>query len=258
MQASAGGPLAGFGSDIVRDFDTDNVTWTAKASYAFTDDIRFYASYSTGFKTPGASPDCFSPAACFLAVEEESLDSIEAGLLTRFADGRGTFNATYFFNDYQDLQINGTLPTGGFTRINAGKARIQGVEVEASIEPVSNLTIYDNASWLDAEYRSLDFNQAGLLSGSATDSAGATCTNADPEAADYQQQVIDCALNLSLKNAPEFKALLGFNHDVSAGDGEIFLGADASWEDDSFGLVANPPGSLIEPGFRVDARIRLT
>ncbi|MGB7419525.1 MAG: hypothetical protein WA918_10130, partial [Erythrobacter sp.] len=28
-----------------------------------------------------------------------------------------------------------------------------------------------------------------------------------------------------------------------------------AYEDDSFALVANPPGSLVEPGTRVDARI---
>lgn len=252
---NAGGPLAGFGTGINRDFNTDNVTWTAKAGYAFTEDVRVYASYSTGFKTPGASPDCFSPVACFLPVDEESLDSIELGLRTQFLDGRGTFNATYFYNDYQDLQISGTLPNGGFTRINAGEARIQGVEVEASVRPVDGLTIYGNASWLDAEYRSLNFDQAGLLSGSSVTAPGPTCAGADPTAADYEQQIVDCALNLSLKNAPEFKALLGFSYTLYVGDGEVFFGADGSYEDDSFGLVANPPGSLIEPGFRVDARI---
>ncbi len=252
--ANAGGPLAGFGTGITRDFDTDNVTFTGKAAYAFTEDVRVYASYSTGFKTPGASPDCFSPAACFLPVNEENLDAIELGLRTRFADGAGTFNATYFYNDYQDLQISGTLPSGGFTRINAGEARIQGIEVEASFNPTSELSIYANASWLDAEYRALNFSQAGLLSGSSTTAAGPTCTNADPTATNYQQQVIDCALDLSLKNAPEFKALLGFNYTIVTGSGEFFFGADGSYEDDSFGLVANPPGSLIEPGFRVDAR----
>lgn len=255
VRANAGGPLAGFGTGIERNFDTDNITWTAKAGYSVNEDIRVYASYSTGFKTPGASPDCFSPAACFLAVEEESLDSIELGLRTQFADGLGTFNATYFYNDYQDLQISGTLPDGGFTRINAGEARIQGVEVEASINPTDGLTIYGNASWLDAEYRALNFDQAGLLSGSRDTSAGPTCVGANPAAANYQQQVIDCALNLALKNAPELKALVGFNYEAFIGDGEIFFGADAAYEDDSFGLVANPPGSLIEPGFRLDARI---
>jgi len=257
FEGNAGGPLAPFGTGIVGDLNSDNITWTAKADYSITDDVLFYASYSTGFKSPGFSPDCFSPVACFLPVEEEQLDSIEAGIRTQFLDGRATFNATYFYNDYQDLQINGTLPTGGFTRINAGEARIQGIEVEASIRPIEGLTIYGNASWLDAEYQSLNFAQAGLLTGSTTTTPGLSCgpVAAAPGTPAFEQAIIDCGLGLDLKNAPEFKGLIGFNYTMPVGDGELFFGGDAAYEDDTFGLVANVPGSEIEPGLRLDARI---
>lgn len=255
VNANAGGPLAAFGTGIVREFSTDNVTWTAKADYSITDDIMFYASYSTGAKSPGASADCFNPAACFAPVNEEKLDAIEAGLRTAFLDGKATFNATYFYNDYQDLQISGTLPNGAFTRINAGKARIQGVELETSIRPTYGLTIYGNASWLDAKYTDVNYQQAGLLSGSTNSVAGPTCTGANPASATYQQQVIDCALALNLKNAPEWKGLVGFNYEFDVGPGEIFFGGDGAYEASSYALVSNTPGSLVEPGFRLNARI---
>ncbi len=256
---NARGPLAAFGTGIERRADSENITWTAKADYSLTPDILVYASYATGFKTPGFSPDCFNPTACFAQVDGEELDAIEAGLRTQFFDGRATFNATYFYNDYKDLQISGTLPNGAFTRINAGEARIQGVELEASVRPISGLTIYGNASWLDAEYQSVAFNQAALLTNSSNTTPGFTCANATatPGTPAYQQQVIDCALGLSLKNAPEWKALIGFNWDVLVGPGELFFGADFAYEDDSFALVANPPGSLVEPGLRIDARVGL-
>jgi len=257
FEGSAGGPLAGFGSGITGEADTDNITWTTKVDYSLTDDILIYASYSTGFKSPGFSPDCFSPVACFLAVEEEELDSIEGGIRTQFWDGRATFNATYFYNDYQNLQISGTLPSGGFTRINAGEARIQGVEVEGRIEPVDGLTIYGNASWLDGEYQSLNFAQAGLLSGSTTTTPGLACgaIGPAPGTTAFEQAIIDCALGLDLKNAPEFKGLIGFNYDVPVGNGDVFFGGDAAYEQDTFGLVANVPGTQQEPGLRLDARI---
>ncbi|RJY10041.1 TonB-dependent receptor [Aurantiacibacter aquimixticola] len=257
VTGNAGGPLAGFGTGIVREFDTDNVTYTGKVDYSFTDDVLVYASYSTGFKTPGASPDCFSPAACFAPVDEESLDAFEVGLRSQFFDGMATFNATYFYNDYQDLQISGTLPNGAFTRINAGAAQIQGVELETSFNPLDGLTIYANGSWLDAEYDDLNFNQAGLLTNSTNTAPGAICTNATatPGSSEYEGQIVDCALGLDLKNAPEWKGLLGFNYEILTGPGEVFFGADLAYESDSFALVANPPGSLVEPGFRVDARI---
>ncbi|MFN6935098.1 MAG: TonB-dependent receptor [Tsuneonella sp.] len=252
ITSNAGGPLAAFGTNIVRAFDTDNVTWTTKASYDLTDDIMLYASYATGSKSPGGSADCFSPLGCFLPVNEEKIDAIEGGLRAQF--GPATFNATYFYNDYQDLQISGTLPNGAFTRINAGKARIQGVELEFGLTLFTGLSVYGNASWLDGKYTSVDFNQAGLLTGSTNAVRGATCTNATPGTTAYQQQVIDCALGLKLKNAPEWKGLLGFNYGFDMGGGEVFFGADAAYESDSFALVSNVPGSLVEPGVRIDAR----
>ncbi len=236
----------------------DNITWTAKADYEITPDILVYASYATGFKSPGFSSDCFSPAGCFLSVEEEQLDAIEAGLRTQFLDGRATFNATYFYNDYSDLQISATTGGGVFTRSNAGEARIQGVELEFGFEPVDGLDIYGNASWLDAEYRNLTPLQAGTLTNSniTSGAVGPACTaiTATGPSDAFNDQVVDCALNLALKNAPEWKGLLGFTYTVPLASGEIFFGADGAYESDSFALVANPPGSLVEPGFRVDAR----
>ena len=245
--------------EVVDSVSTDNITWTAKADYEITPDILVYATYATGFKSPGFSSDCFSPTGCFLSVEEEELDSIEAGLRTQFMDGRATFNATYFYNDYTNLQISATTGGGVFTRSNAGEARIQGVELEFGLRPVAGLDIYGNASWLDAQYRNLSPLQAGTLSNSNINSgaAGPACTNvtATGPSTEFNDQVVACALGLELKNAPEWKGLLGFNYAFPVGAGEVFFGGDVAYESDSFALVANNPGSLVEPGVRVDARV---
>ncbi|MEE4207241.1 MAG: TonB-dependent receptor [Erythrobacter sp.] len=254
---NAGGPLAAFGSNITGSADTDNITWTVKADYALSEDILLYASYATGFKSPGFSSDCFNPLACFAQVEEERLDSIEGGIRTQFWDNRITLNATAFYNDYRDLQINGTLPNGAFTRINANEARIQGAEIEGRIEAVDGLTIYGNASFLDAEYQDLTFDQAALISNSTNTAAGLACTGvtATPGTPAYQGEIIDCALGLELKNAPEFKGLIGFIYEFDVGNGEVFFGSDLAYETDTFGLVANVPGTEQSPGTRIDARV---
>ena len=240
--------------------ESDNVTYTAKLDYALTDDLMIYGSYATGFKSPGLSPDCFSAAACFRAVNEESLDSFEAGLRSVFADGAVVFNATYFYNNYTDLQISGTLPTGGFTRINADKARIQGIEVETNWYPAEGLDIYAHASWLDGEYRDISATNAAVLTNSRTAptvTVGPACGNVTETMAGaaLDQQLIDCALGLELKNAPEFKALIGFAYTTPMAGGAITLGGDLAYEDDSIALVANNPGALSQPGARINARI---
>ena len=58
-----------------------------------------------------------------------------------------------------------------------------------------------------------------------------------------------------IENAPEIKATIGFIYDHDVGGGTLSLGADAAYEDESFALVANPPGSIIDPGVTFNARI---
>ena len=170
----------------VETLDTDNVNFTAKVDYNLTDDVMVYASYSTGFKTPGFSPDCFSPGACFLPVAEENLKTWEGGIRSELFDDRLRLNATYFYNDYEDLQISATVPGVGFTRSNAASARIQGIEIEANLYPADNFEIYGNLGWLDAEYRDLTMLQAATLTNAGASCPGGTAT-------------VECALGLELK-----------------------------------------------------------
>ena len=67
-----------------------------------------------------------------------------------------------------------------------------------------------------------------------------------------------CAVGLDMKNAPEFKSNAGFLWIRDVNDGEFTFGADASYEEESFALVANNPGSIVEPGVRVNSRIGFT
>ena len=222
--------------------DSDNVNFTVKLNYAFTDDVSVYASFANGFKTPGFSPDCFGPTACFLPVEEEQLDSFEVGLRSEFFDNRVRFNATYFYNDYQDLQLSGTVPDLGFTRFNVDKAKIQGVEVEANFYPTEYLELFGNFGFLDAEYDSVTEQQAGAITNQGASCPGGVAT-------------IECALGLELKNAPEFKVNAGFLATLPALRGEFTLGGDMAYEDESFALLANNPGSLVDPGVTFNARL---
>jgi iron complex outermembrane recepter protein len=244
---------------VTRQVKTNNLTYTAKVDYSFTDDILIYGSYATGAKSPGFASDCFSAAVCFQPVAEENLDSIEVGLRTEFFDRRAQFNLTYFNNKYQDLQISATLPTGGFSRANAGEAKIQGIEVETSFRPVDGLSLYAHGSWLDAKYGTLTLAQSAFITQTRLDTGvrGVSCVNATatPGTPAFNDQIIACAKGLSLKNAPKWKGTIGFDYSASLASGKLSFGGDLSYESDSFALVANNPGSLLEPGVRINARV---
>src|SRR3546814_16788244 len=100
-----------------------------------------YASYNRGFKSGNFS--IIPPTTP--AFEPEILDAYEVGVKSTFLHGRGKFNASAFYYDYNNLQLSASL-LGSFVTINAAKARIKGIEVDARLTPVSNLTFDVTAS----------------------------------------------------------------------------------------------------------------
>ena len=227
----------------------ENVSFTVGADYKVTDDILGYAKYSTGFKSGGWSPDAFSGTAVFLPVEEETLDSFEVGIKADFSDSVRV-NAAAFFNQYEGLQIGATVPGLGFTRFNVDETEISGLEVEGIWQVTDSFQLNGNLGLLDAEYTSVTGDQArGLTNNGAGCPAGIDATN--------DAQIISCALGLDLKNAPEYKATLGALYTQPVYQGELILSADASFEDDSWSLVANSPdNAFIEIDTIINARVK--
>ena len=223
--------------------DFENFTYNVSLQNQFTDNVMGYVSFATGFKSGGWSPDCFSPAACFQPVEEETVETFEAGVRSTLAGGSLRLNATYFFNNYEGLQIGATVPGLGFTRFNVDETVIRGVEFEANWAVTNAFDVFAVLGLLDGEYTSVDINQAGGLTNS-----GAACP--------FGTVTIACALDLELKNAPSYKGTIGFLHTSAFANGELTLGGDISFEDESWSLVANgPPHALTNPDLLVNGRI---
>lgn len=223
--------------------DFDNISYTAKVDYQLTEDVMVYGSYATGFKGAGFSPDCFSPTACFLPVNEEEVKTTEFGVRSRLLDNTLQFNATYFNNQYDDLQIAATVPGLGFTRFNVNETQIQGLEFDMIFQPTENFEVTANLGLLDGEYQSVTQDQAAGLTNN-----GVPCTGGVP--------TIDCALGLGLKNAPDYKVNIAATYTLPVSGGDIAFSGDVSFEDDSFNLVANSPVSAFsEIPTLVNARV---
>ncbi|MDD9841983.1 MAG: TonB-dependent receptor, partial [Alphaproteobacteria bacterium] len=131
----------------------ENTSYRIAVDHNFTDDLMAFVSYSTGFKSGGWSPDClpnFARGACYAAVDEEELATIELGIRSEFENVR--VNLTYFMNTYDDLQLAATLPGRGFTRFNVEEVEVAGLEAELSGQINEYFSWFGNASWLDTEY----------------------------------------------------------------------------------------------------------
>ena len=230
--------------------DYENVSYTIGADYRFSEAMLGYLKYATGFKSGGWSPDAFSGTAVFLPVEEETLNSLEAGIKTDLFNNTVRINAAAFFNQYEGLQIGATVPGVGFTRFNVDETEIMGLEVEGVWQLTQNLKLNGNLGLLSAEYTAMNGDQArGLTNNGAGCPAGIVASN--------NSQIIACALGLELKNAPEYKATLGVLYQRPFAGGELVFSGDVSFEDETWSLVANSPAhALVDVPTLANARVR--
>jgi len=112
-------------------------TWLAGVDYKPVDDLLLYAKYSRGYRQGGLN---FTNIA-LETWRPEKVDAYEIGAKYSFNGAvRGYFNIAGFYNDFTDQQVFGGLVAdarsgiaGGAGIFNAGKSRIQGVEVDASM-----------------------------------------------------------------------------------------------------------------------------
>lgn len=112
-------------------------------------DILFYATYSTGFRSGGFALGSLTPA--FLP---ENVKDYEAGLKIDWLGGAVQTNLSGFYYDYSDLQTTKTNPAGGAALVeSAGKARIKGLEGSIVVKPVQDFRVNADFGVLNARYR---------------------------------------------------------------------------------------------------------
>ncbi len=139
--------------------------WLVSLDYQITPQVMIYAKASHGYKSGGYNFNGTNPQK--LTFEPEYVTTYEAGAKTQFHIGTipVRLNADYYYSDYKDIQKSGTttavLPngqiSGGSAIVNAGAAHIQGVEVEATVNPFPNFSISGGYSYTDAKYDKFQF-----------------------------------------------------------------------------------------------------
>jgi iron complex outermembrane receptor protein len=136
-------------------------TWTAGLDYRLSRHVLIYGKASRGYKQGGFSALAVDPL--HATFEPEYVTTFEGGAKTDFrVFGRpARVNADYYYSKYTDIQrtggdsnVIGGQTVAGSATYNAGRAHIQGVEVEATIAPFDGFELSANYSYTDAKYDS--------------------------------------------------------------------------------------------------------
>ncbi|MXO66216.1 TonB-dependent receptor [Altericroceibacterium endophyticum] len=158
-------------------FSGDRWDYRLNASYDITPDVMAYGQLSTGYRGGGVNPRPFVKQQV-VPFEPETLTAYEAGLKTTLFDRALRLNLAGFINDYNDIIFSNNAPTvvdgvvisqQNATPTNAGNARLQGVELEASLEPVRGLRFDGSVSYLDFELKTIS-ESGGTFNGITLDS----------------------------------------------------------------------------------------
>ncbi len=126
--------------------------------YQWTPNLMTYLSYATGYKAGGINP---KPVLVtdIVPFKEETLKAYEAGVKSEWFNHRILANADVYYSDYTNMQLSEFLPPplgdGGTIVVNAGHARISGVEADFKAIVVRGLSIDANGSFLNYNLISL-------------------------------------------------------------------------------------------------------
>lgn len=194
--------------------------WTPKfgADFKIDESKLIYASVSKGFKSGG-----FNFSASQSAFDPESLWAYEVGLKTDWLDNRLRINASAFYYDYKNLQIQGNIIPDDGTAVrleiaNATNAEVKGLELELTAQATEELLFSAMAAYLDAQYKNY-----------------ITSRSTDPDTP------IDVTGN-RLNSAPKWMYSIAAQYTKSLdGIGVISARGDFRWQDDVYYTVFNDP-----------------
>ncbi len=136
-----------------------NVSPTLIFAYDLAPRINAYAKVSRGYKTGGFNVRASTTQRFNDGFGPESLIGYEVGIKSDLLDRRLRLNAALFHADYSDIQINMQTDPANPSRtdvLNAGKARINGLELDITIKPSERLTYTFSYGFTDAKYQRIN------------------------------------------------------------------------------------------------------
>lgn len=186
-------------------FEDDELVYTLKAGYAFSDALNVYSGFTHGFKSGGFNLDPSATAAgADPRFDSEKVDAWEAGIKATVLGGRGVINAAIFHQDMEDFQVLEFTGTR-FQTFNVEKVQSTGFEIESQAQLTNNFAASFGVTYTDARYPD-------------------DCTTTDPADPDFFANAASLC-GQTLTNAPEWVTILGgiWQKPIADGRAELFI-----------------------------------
>jgi len=232
-----------------------NVSWDA------ADDVMAYVTLSRSYKSGGFNPisaesPLLDPALGgspnIAEFDPEFINALELGLKSRLFSDTVQANVTYFYYDYEGLQI-GKITNQ--TSINENKdATIQGFEGEFIWVPDDRWRLTANIAWLDTELgdgESVDTANINLLATTENIIStpfsnlyiGPGCPTGTPTCEGLPTQL----KGNELPNSPEYSINVGVGYTWPLMNGmELAANTNYYWQDEFYTRIFNAPNDKVD------------
>jgi iron complex outermembrane recepter protein len=251
-------PVTGFKTRLYND-EWSATTGTAGLQWDPNDDIMVFGKYSRGYKAGGFRIGIDTTLGADPRTEKEIVDSFEVGVKANIGDTLQV-NAGAFHYDYRNAQVPLAQPsaTAGATAnsilFNVPKSISKGFEVETIWQPIQNLQILANYSYLDAyvkEGRAIDPADSCANAPGARRTAATTVADAFCGGVQYLQ---DLSGN-SLPNASKHRYTINANYTWDLENGSVTASGTYVWRGAQYGSIFDRAYYKAPSWKQVDARL---
>ena len=129
----------------------DELTNKVSVNYTPSEDLMLYMTYSEGFKSGAFPSQTSTPEDAAKAADPEQVTNYEAGMKSTWWDNRIQFNVSYYFMDYDDLQVF-ELNDRLLLVLSNAQAESQGVDLDFNVLLLENLMVSTSYNYSDATY----------------------------------------------------------------------------------------------------------
>lgn len=132
----------------------NDFTWDVTPEYQLSDNARVYFRYAKGFRSGGFNTGATTQGTVS-TVAPEYLSAYELGLKSEWFDNRLNLNASVFYYDYKDIQLNAVVgtSTGSLSTLtNGASGKVRGAELEIEALPMEGLHLQAGIGLLHTEF----------------------------------------------------------------------------------------------------------